>query len=107
MGGAGGVLFLLPVRPTGEAAETTRRIATILAGVGSVAALVAIGVQGGLLIGGPVSNLAHAATRRLGLTSGLGITAVVAFAGLALVVAGLGVDRSAMRRALHGGRARP
>lgn len=97
LGGAGGVLFLLAVRPTNFAGRTSERIAMTMAGVGSLAALVAIGVQGGLLIGGPVSSLANAGTWRLGLTSSFGSTTLVAFAGLALVVAGLGMNRLAIR----------
>jgi copper transport protein len=105
MGGAGGVLFLLVVGPTGETGRTARRIAATLAWMGSLAALVAIGVQGGLLIGGPVGVLADAATWRLGLTSGLGTTAVVACVGLALVAVGLGGDRSAVRPLAYAGAA--
>jgi copper transport protein len=100
LGGAGGVLFLLLVRPSGLAGRATTHIAAILAGAGGLAALLAIGIQGGLLMGGPVSDLANAATWRLGLTSGFGIAAVVAAAGLALVVAGLGPSQPAVLRPL-------
>jgi copper transport protein len=58
------------------------------------------GIHGGLLIGGPVSNLGNAATWRLGLTSGFGTTAVMALGGLALVVAGLRLGRPAILRPL-------
>jgi copper transport protein len=105
LGGAGGVLFLLVVGPIGEAARVTGRIAAVMAATGSLAALIAIGVQGGLLIGGPVTTLADAATWRLGLTSGFGTTAVVAVAGLALVAAGLGLGRPAVRPLAYAGAA--
>ena len=104
MGGAGGVLFMLVVGPAGDAARATGHIAAMTAGAGSLAALIAIGVQGGLLIGGPVGNLADAATWRLGLTSGFGTTAVVAFAGLALVAA-FGLGRPTIRPLAYAGAA--
>jgi copper transport protein len=105
MGGAGGVLFLLVVGPIGEAARVTGRIAAMMAATGSLAALIAIGVQGGLLVGGPFTALADAATWRLGLTSGFGTTAVVAVAGLALVAACLGLGRPAVRPLAYAGAA--
>ena len=100
LGSAGGVLFLLVVRPTDLAGRATTRIAVNLAGVGILAALLAIGIHGGLLMGGPVSNLGNAATWQLGLTSGFGTTAVMALGGLALVVAGLRLGRPAILRPL-------
>jgi copper transport protein len=100
LGGAGGVLFLLLVRPADFAYRATCRIAGILAGAGGLAALIAVGLQGGLLLGGPVSSLANAATWRIGLTSGFGTTAVVAFAGLACVTAGLWLNRQTILRPL-------
>jgi hypothetical protein len=71
LGGAGGVLFLLLVRPTDLAYRATARIAGSSGRGGELGRTVAIGIQGGLLLGGPVSSLADAATWRLGLTSGL------------------------------------
>jgi copper transport protein len=99
LGGAGGVLFLLLVRP-GGVAGAAGSIAAALAGAGSLAALLAIGIQGGLLLGAPLGDLAAAATWRLGLRSGFGTTAAVAIAGLALVAAGLRADRPQVVRPL-------
>jgi copper transport protein len=100
LGGAGGVLFLLLVRPADLAYRATARTAAGLAGAGALAAFIAIPIQGGLLLGGPVSSLANAATWRIGLTSGFGTTAIVAFAGLACVTVGLWLDRQAILRPL-------
>jgi copper transport protein len=100
LAGAGGVLFLLLVRPTDLAGRVTASIAATLAGAGSFAAVLAIGIQGGLLMGGPVASLVDADTWRLGLTSGFGTTAVVALSGLALVAVGLRLDRPAILRPL-------
>src|SRR5690606_21042846 len=100
LGGAGGVLFLHRVGPTGLARQGAARIAALLAGAGSLAAFLAIGMQGGLLAGGSASALAQAATWRLGLTSGFGTTAVVAIGGLALVAAGLRPERPEIVRPL-------
>src|SRR5690606_25078440 len=100
LGGAGGVLFLLLVGPTGLARRATTRIAALLTAAGSLAAFLAIGIQGGLLAGGPASALAQAATWRLGLTSGFGTTSLVAIGGLALVAAGLWPERPGIVRPL-------
>lgn len=100
LGGAGGLLFLLLVGPTGPAAETSARIARRLALVGCCAGLLAIGIQGGLLVGGSVHTLAALTTWRTGLLSGFGRTAVTAALGLALVVAGLSGRGDASARLL-------
>ena len=89
LGGAGGVLFLLLVKPTGAAAMAAARIAITLALVGCCAALASIGIQGGLLAGGPVHSIASWTTWRMGLLSSFGRTAAMAFIGLAAIAVGL------------------
>jgi copper transport protein len=98
LGGAGGVLFLLLVRPAEPVpAGEARRIAAALAVLGSAASILAIGIQGGLLLAGPAASLAQAGTWRIGAASPFGSTAIAAAAGLALVAAGLRPRRSALR----------
>jgi copper transport protein len=94
LGGAGGVLFLFLVKPTGRAAAAAARIVGTLALVGCAAALVSIGVQGGLLAGGPARSIANWATWRTGLLSSFGRTAALAFIGLAAIAIGF-------RRKMH------
>ena len=89
LGGAGGVVFLRLFRPADGAGRATERIAAALAAAGSLAALLAIGIHGGRLLGGPAGSLADASTWGTGLTSSFGATAVAATVGLALVAAGL------------------
>jgi copper transport protein len=98
--GAGGVLFLFLVTPEGTTERETTRMAAAVAALGSFAALLAIGIQGGLLLGGPISNLATSSAWRLGLVSGFGATAVTAMLGLALVAAGLSRKRPSVLRPL-------
>jgi len=90
LGGAGGVLFLVLVLPGGAGSEA-RVQATIsaFAATGCVAAVLAIGVQGGLLINGTAGSFLEAATWWTGVGSLYGRTAMAALAGLALVVIGL------------------
>src|SRR5690606_39183316 len=97
LGGAGAVVYLLLVRPPEPVRGANARIASRLAAAGSLAALVAGGIQGGLLLGGPVSRLADPATWKIGWTSGYGTTALAAMVGLALVAAGLRRHGSAAR----------
>jgi copper transport protein len=87
LGGAGGVLFLFLVGPTGIAARSVSLIARRLALIGCCAALLAIGVQGGLLIGGPIRSIATLATWRTGLLSSFGRTALAALIGLGMIAA--------------------
>jgi copper transport protein len=90
LGGAGGVLFLLLVGPAEPVpARAARRIAATFAAGGCLAAVAAIGIQGGLLLAGPAASLAKATTWWTGLTSTYGVTAAVAAIGLALVAVGL------------------
>jgi copper transport protein len=89
LGGAGGVLFLLLVKPPGAAGVAAVRIVSTLALVGCGAALVSIGVQGGLLAGGPAHAIASWATWRTGLLSSFGRTAATAFIGLGSIALGL------------------
>ena len=85
LGGAGAVLFLVLVRPSGRTADASAQIAATLALVGCAAALVAIGVQGGLLIGGPARAIGELATWRAGVESRFGRTALAALVGLGLI----------------------
>jgi copper transport protein len=98
LGGAGGVLFLLLVGPTGAVAASSARIARRLALIGCCAGLLAIGIQGGLLIGGPLHTIASVATWRTGLLSSFGRTAVAVALGLAIAVAGLSSRGAASAR---------
>ena len=86
LGGAGGVLFLALVLRPGTAAEGRVRAAvSLFAAVGVGAALLAIGVQGGLLVNGPASSFGSAEIWRIGAGSSYGRTALAALIGLALI----------------------
>lgn len=89
LGSAGAIVFALRVRPPGDAVWWTLRFAAWVAMAGAVAALLAIGIHGGLLAGGTAGDLARPSTWWAGLTSRFGRTAVAAAAGLALAVAAL------------------
>ncbi len=89
LGGAGAVLYLLLVRPPGPLRAANARVASGLAAAGTFAALLAGGIHGGLLLGGPMSRLTDPATWKIGWTSGYGTTALTAMIGLALVATGL------------------
>ena len=89
LGGAGGVLFLFLVVPAETAFRSSARIAKRLAFVGCCAAVLAIGVQGGLLVDGPLRSLANLATWRTGLLSSFGRTAVASLVGLGMIVVAL------------------
>lgn len=101
LGGAGGVLFLLLVGAAEPVpGRAARRSAAVFAAGGCLAAVAAIGVQGGLLIAGPAVSLTKATTWWAGLTSGYGVTAAVAAIGLALVAVGLWPNGRSRLRAL-------
>jgi copper transport protein len=89
LGSAGAVLFLLLVASARPLAANTARIATWLALVAFVAALLSIGVQGGLLGGTSLSTITDAATWRIGLASAYGRSALVASVGLLAIVGSL------------------
>jgi copper transport protein len=106
LGGTGGLLFLLLIRPAEPVpARGTRRIVAAFAAIGSLAAFLAIGVHGGLLLGGPANSLAEPATWWTGLRSSFGAAAVAAMLGLAAVVAGLSLSRPALRSLAYVGAA--
>lgn len=89
LGSVGAIVFALRVRPPVDAVWWTLRFAAWVAMAGTVAAVLAIGVHGGLLAGGTAADLARPSTWWAGLTSRFGRTAVAAAAGLALAVAAL------------------
>jgi copper transport protein len=86
---AGGVLFLLLVAKSSSVAWRTAHITSRVGAAAIAAAVVSIGVQGGLLIDAPFGELASTAVWRIGLTSTFGSSAIVAVGGLALIVAGM------------------
>ncbi len=90
LGGAGGVLFIAFVLRNGVEAENRVRAAVSnLAAAGAGAALVAMGVQGGLLVNGPAASFASAEVWRIGAGSLYGKTALAALVGLMLVAIGV------------------
>jgi copper transport protein len=99
-GGAGGVLFLLLVRREGIVGRATARLASAFAACGSLAALLAIGIHGGELLGASAHALAGTTAWRSGLTANFGQTAIAAALGLALVALGLRLRPSSVSRAL-------
>ncbi len=74
-GAAGGVAYTLLVRPGEASREANCRIAGALALLGLIAAVAALGLQGGLLLGGPWSLLRDPATWAVGAGSTFGRTA--------------------------------
>jgi copper transport protein len=103
LGSAGGVLFLLFVARTGGVATSTALIVSRLAILGLFAATLSVGVQGGLLIGGSIEGIASPAIWQTGLASTFGRSALVAFAGLALILAGMRWPSPAGRMVALGG----
>ncbi|EYD77914.1 hypothetical protein Rumeso_00641 [Rubellimicrobium mesophilum DSM 19309] len=93
-GAAGGVAYALLVRPLEPLREEVRRIGSAAALVGLAAAVMALGLQGGLLLGGPPVILADPVTWAAGLSSTFGRAALCAMLGLALVWAGSRVRRT-------------
>lgn len=84
-GAAGGVIYKLLAKPAESSRETTRRIVAGSALLGFGAALVTLGIQGGLLMGGPARILLDPATWQAGMVSTFGRTALCAMLGLALI----------------------
>ena len=84
-GAAGGVIYKLLAKPAESSRETTRRIVAGSALLGLVAALVTLGLQGALLMGGSAKALLDPATWRAGAGSTFGRTTLCAILGLALI----------------------
>lgn len=84
-GAAGGVIYKLLAKPAESSRETTRRIVSGSALLGLGAAVVTLGVQGGLLMGGPAGTLLDPGAWRAGISSTFGSTALCAMLGLALI----------------------
>jgi copper transport protein len=90
LGGAGGLLFLVLVAPLGPGLDgIARRSALIFSTAGGIAAILSIGIHGGLLLGGPASSLLDPGAWRAGFASSFGATALVAGAGLSAIAAAL------------------
>ena len=90
LGGAGGTIFIALVLPVHAASEQrVRRTVFAIAALGGVAAIIAMAVQGGLLLNGPASSIIDPATWGMGITSHYGRTASATLIGLALVAIGL------------------
>jgi copper transport protein len=87
LGSAGDVLFLLLVAAATASAASTARIAVWFAVVGVVAAILSIGVQGGLLRGASLSTITDAATWRIGAASTYGRSVLAASTGLLVIIA--------------------
>lgn len=94
-GAAGGVAYARWVGPSDRSRDAVLRLTTASAVLGLLAAFAAVGLQGGLLLGAPLSLLHGPETWRVGMNSTFGRTALCAMAGLALVWAGCWVRRSA------------
>lgn len=84
-GAAGGVIYTLLAKPAGKSRESGRRIVAGSALLGVAAALVTLGLQGGLLLGGDARALADPATWRAGLASTFGRTAACTVLGLVAI----------------------
>ena len=91
---AGGVLFLLLVTPAGAARRSGARMVQGFAAVSAFVAVLAIGIHGASLAGGPPAILASAVPWRLSLSSSFGQAVAMAAAALALIACGLWLQRS-------------
>lgn len=91
LGAAGGVLFMGLVRPGEPSIGPTRRIVAVSAGLGVLAAMAAVGVEGGLLLNGSLGSLMELRTWQVGANSTFGRAAYCAVSGLLLIL--LGVTR--------------
>jgi copper transport protein len=87
---AGGVLFhRIVARDLGRLAPIARRRFTAAGGLAITAALLALGLEGGHMIGGTWLDLLDPATWQLGLATRLGLSLVVSTAGLSALIVGL------------------
>jgi copper transport protein len=87
---AGGVLFhRIVARDLGRLAPIARRRLVVASGLAIAAALLALGLEGGQMIGGSWLGLLDPATWRLGLSTRLGLSLVVSLAGLVALIVGL------------------
>ena len=82
---SGGTLALLIVRPAPSLHALLARLAWAAIGL----ALLALGIQGGLLKGGHVTDLLRWSTWQLGISTTRGTSAAVAILGLAVLLIGL------------------
>jgi copper transport protein len=82
---AGGMTFAGLVRPKGPSREAALRIAGMAAALGTGLALLTVGLEGGMLLGGSASLLLAPGAWRMGALSAFGCTALCAVAGLSLV----------------------
>lgn len=84
-GAVGGVAYERLIGSDSLGAEAGRRVRVAAALLGLIAAVAALGLQGGLLLGGPPSLLAQPGTWMEGLGSTFGRTALCAMLGLVLI----------------------
>ena len=94
-GAAGGVAFLLLVMSSGRSRHSVLRIITASSITGFVAALVGLGLQGGMLLGNPPGFLLDGETWLIGARSPFGRTAIAAIFGFALIWIAARIARSA------------
>ncbi len=85
---AGGALFIVLVRP----APALHPLLIRLAWSGIALSVLVLGVQGGLLKGGPFADLLLGGTWRLGASTSRGLSAAAAISGLSLILASLRLD---------------
>lgn len=86
---AGGAFSLLLVRP----AQSLHPLFARLAKIAMALAFLVVGIQGGLLRGGPATDLLWISTWHLGASTTRGLSAGVAIVGLAVLLIGLRRDR--------------
>ncbi|MBY8918982.1 copper resistance protein CopC/CopD, partial [Nitratireductor sp. L1-7-SE] len=95
-GAVGGVALLLVAKPSDHLRHATRRIIAVSSVTGVTAALIGLGLQGGMLLGGPPGFLLDAETWLIGAKSPFGRTAISAIMGFALIWIAVRTARSAI-----------
>jgi copper transport protein len=97
---SGGALFILLMLPAPEVRKALFPLATYCAIAGIVAALLAIGLQGGLMADAPPSDLLSGAPWQMGGDSTRATSALFAVPGLVVLWMGIGAKRSKSGTAL-------
>ncbi len=94
-GAVGGVVLLVVAKPSDQLRHATRRIIAVSSVTGVFAALIGLGLQGGMLLGGPPGFLLDGNTWLTGARSPFGRTAISAIVGLALILVAVRTARPA------------